>query len=63
MPKKLRRSTHDRMIAGVCGGIAEYIGWDSTVLRLVWMAIVLITGFAPGVFLYLVAIFVVPSDV
>ncbi|HZX47134.1 MAG TPA: PspC domain-containing protein [Clostridia bacterium] len=37
MDKKLYRSQTDKMIAGVCGGIAEYFGIDSTLVRLGWV--------------------------
>ena len=40
--KRLMRSAVDRKIAGVCGGIAEYLEIDSTVVRLVWLILVLI---------------------
>ena len=33
--KKLTRSRKERMIAGVCGGLAEYLGWDPTLVRIV----------------------------
>ena len=34
--KKLTRSRKERMIAGVCGGLAEYFGWDPTLVRIVY---------------------------
>ena len=34
--KKLTRSRKERMIAGVCGGLAEYLGWDPTLVRIVY---------------------------
>ena len=36
MNKKLYRSVNDKKIAGVCAGVAEYFGWDPTMVRLVW---------------------------
>lgn len=38
MKKRLYRSAHDRMLAGVCGGIAEYFQIDPTLVRLGWVA-------------------------
>jgi len=35
--KKLYRSKKDRMLAGVCGGIGEYFGIDSTLIRILWV--------------------------
>ncbi|WP_069130886.1 PspC domain-containing protein [Rhodohalobacter halophilus] len=40
MPAKLRKSRTDKMIAGVCGGIAEYLGWDSTIVRIIFLILV-----------------------
>lgn len=58
--RKLYRSTTDKILTGVCGGIAEYIPMDSTVLRLMWALIVAITGFVPGVLVYIVAVIIMP---
>ncbi len=58
--KKLYRSQTDKMIAGACGGLAEYFEIDSTLLRLVWALIVVFTGFAPGVVVYIVAALIMP---
>lgn len=60
-PKKLYRSTTDKMLAGVCGGLAEYLVMDSTVVRLVWVLIVILTGFMPGVLAYIIAAIVMPQ--
>ena len=40
MPAKLRKSRTDKMIAGVCGGIADYLGWDSTIVRIIFLILV-----------------------
>lgn len=58
--KKLYRSATDKMIAGVCGGVAEYVRIDSTVLRLIWALVVAFTGFAPGVIVYIIAVIIMP---
>lgn len=44
MNKRLYRSTHDRMLAGVCGGIAEYFQIDPTLVRLGWVAFTALGG-------------------
>ena len=44
MEKRLHRSLTDRKIAGVCGGIAEYLGWDTTLVRLLWVILTLLGG-------------------
>jgi phage shock protein C len=57
---KLHRSNSDRSIAGVCGGLAEYLGWDSGRLRVVWVLATIFTAFA-GVIVYLVLWFLMPK--
>ena len=59
MQKELRRSATDCKIFGVCGGIAEYLGIDSNVVRLVWVAISLFAG--TGILLYIIAAFLLPK--
>ena len=51
--KKLYRSRENRKIAGVCGGIAEYLEIDPSVVRIIWILMVLIGG--PGILLYIIA--------
>ena len=58
--KKLYRSTDDKMIAGVCGGLAEYFGIDSTVVRLI-AVLLLLPGGGPGFIPYVVLWAVVPE--
>ena len=59
--KRLCRSNRDRMVCGVCGGIAEYFAVDPTIVRLVW-AIVTLFGIAPGVIAYIVAAIIIPQN-
>ena len=51
--KKLTRSRKERMIAGVCGGLAEYFGWDPTLVRIVYALATIFTAFA-GIIIYLI---------
>ncbi|HBY57817.1 MAG TPA: stress-responsive transcriptional regulator [Candidatus Atribacteria bacterium] len=60
MQKKLYRSRKDYMIAGVCGGIAEYFDIDSTLVRLMAVLIVLLGG--AGVVAYIIAWIVIPKN-
>ena len=60
MEKKLRRSTKDKKIAGVCGGLAEYLNIDPTVVRLIWALLVLCAG--TGALAYIVCALVIPED-
>ena len=57
--KKLRRS-QDRVIGGVCGGLAEYFGFDITVVRVVYALLTFFTGFS-GIPVYLILWLVMPS--
>lgn len=57
--EKLYRSTENRMIGGVCGGIAEQMGLDPTIVRLVVGAAVLCAGF--GIGFYILAWIVIPE--
>ena len=58
MEKKLYRSTHNKMIAGVCSGLAEYINIDPTIIRVIW-ALVGFTG--TGLLAYLVCALIIPE--
>lgn len=58
--KKLTRSRNDRMIAGVCGGLAEYFGWDPTLLRIVYIGATIFTAFA-GMIIYVILWIVMPE--
>jgi phage shock protein PspC (stress-responsive transcriptional regulator) len=60
--KKLIRSAKNRMIAGVCGGIGEYLGVDPTAIRLLWVLISFFTGILAGVIAYLVAWAIIPEN-
>jgi phage shock protein C len=60
--KKLYRSRKDRVFAGLCGGLADFFNVDATPIRLVWTLVVVFTGFAPGVLVYILAIFIVPQE-
>lgn len=57
-PKKLFRSNSNKMIAGVCGGIAEYINLDPTIVRLLWVAFCFAGG--AGILAYIIATIIMP---
>jgi phage shock protein C len=60
--KRLMRSSTDIKLAGVCGGIAEYLNVDPTLVRLVWAILTLIPGFVfGGILAYLVAWMIIPK--
>lgn len=56
-PKKLYRSSTNKMICGVCQGIAEYVNIDPTVIRLLW---VIFSIFGVGIFVYIIAAIIMP---
>jgi phage shock protein C len=58
----LQRSVTDRKIAGVLGGLASYLGWDPTVVRLVYVALSILSIGFPGVMIYLVMWIVIPEE-
>jgi phage shock protein C len=59
MNRKLYRSSRDRMLCGVCGGIGEYLNVDPTLIRLVW-AILACSG--TGFLVYLLAAVIIPQE-
>jgi phage shock protein C len=58
--KKLMRSRTDKKIAGVCGGFAEYLDVDATLVRIVWLMLAIFGGW--GVLGYLIAWIVMPEE-
>ena len=57
---RLHRSSKDKMIAGVCGGIAEWLDWDPTVVRLTYILLSLLSAAFPGILVYLILWLVTP---
>lgn len=60
MTKKLHKSRRDVKIDGVCGGIGEYFGLDSTLVRLIWALLVVFGG--SGILLYIICAIVMPRE-
>ena len=59
--KALTRSRKDRIIAGVCGGVAEWLGWDPTVVRVFYVLLSVCSAAFPGIFVYLMLWVVMPE--
>ena len=59
MEKKLRKSSTNRMLAGVCGGVAEYLDVDPTVVRLIWAGVTILGG--AGILAYIATAIIMPE--
>jgi phage shock protein PspC (stress-responsive transcriptional regulator) len=57
----LQRSKDQRIIAGVCGGIAEWLGWDATLVRVLFVVVSLASAAFPGILVYLVLWLLMPE--
>jgi len=58
---KLTKSTTNRMIAGVCGGIAEYMDMDPTLIRVLYVVISLFSAAFPGLIVYIALALIMPE--
>ncbi len=62
LQKPLKRSTDDRMIAGVCGGIAKWLDWDPTVVRVAYVLLSLFSAAFPGIIAYIILWLLIPEE-
>lgn len=62
LKRRLLRSSSDRMIAGVCGGLARYLGIDPTLVRILYVLISFFSVAFPGIAVYIILALVIPSD-
>lgn len=60
MVEKLYRSKNERMIAGVCGGLAEYLDMDPVIIRLIWAIFTCFAG--SGIIIYIIACIIIPNE-
>lgn len=58
----LRRSRRDRMIAGVVGGLADYFGLDSSLLRIIYVLVSIFSAAFPGILVYIILWLLVPQE-
>lgn len=58
----LYRSRTNRMIGGVCGGIAEWLGWDSTLARVLYVVLSILSMAFPGILVYVILWIVMPEE-
>jgi phage shock protein PspC (stress-responsive transcriptional regulator) len=59
---KLHRSSSNRIIAGVCGGIAEWLGWNPTTFRVLYVVVSILSAAFPGILVYLILWIVMPKS-
>ncbi len=57
----LQRSQDSRMIAGVCGGIAEWLGWNPTLVRVLFVLVSVLSAAFPGIVVYLILWILMPE--
>jgi phage shock protein C len=60
MAKRIYRSRSNKVIAGVCGGLAEYFGIDRVLIRIVWVVTVICAG--TGILAYILAWILIPKE-
>ena len=58
----LKRSMSDRMVAGVCSGIAKFLGWDVTIVRVLYVIVSVASVAFPGLLVYLALWVLMPRD-
>lgn len=59
--KKLMRSRHDRKVSGVLGGLSNYLGMDASLVRILFVVLLIFTGFFPMGLIYILSIFLIPE--
>lgn len=57
----LKRSRQHRLIAGVCGGLADWLGWDVTLVRVLYVLISLLSAAFPGLLAYIILWIIMPD--
>ncbi|KAF1084464.1 DNA-binding transcriptional activator PspC [Sporotomaculum syntrophicum] len=60
--KRIYRSSRNSMLGGVCGGLAEYLGVDATLVRIGYVLLSVVSAAFPGILIYLIAWLVIPRD-
>ena len=58
---KLHRSSSNRIIAGVCGGIAQWLGWSPTTVRVLYVIVSILSVAFPGILVYLILWIAMPK--
>jgi phage shock protein C len=58
----LLRSRRNRLIAGVCGGLATWLGWDPTLVRVLYVLVSIVSVAFPGILVYVILWIVMPEE-
>lgn len=61
-PRSLSRSRDDRILAGVMGGIARRFGWSSTLVRVLFVILSIVSAAFPGILVYLILWLLIPEE-
>ncbi|MEX0889969.1 MAG: PspC domain-containing protein [Balneolaceae bacterium] len=61
MKTRIKRSSSDKFLAGVCGGFAEHFGWDPTIVRILYLVLVF-SSFGSMALLYLILVWIMPKE-
>ena len=61
-PSNPLRRSKDRLIAGVCGGLAAWLGWDVTLVRVLYIVISIFSAAFPGILAYIILWIVMPEE-
>ena len=62
VPRTLSRSRNDRVLAGVMGGIARGVGWNSTLVRVLFVVLSILSAAVPGIIVYLILWLLMPEE-
>jgi len=62
LQRPLARSRSNAMIAGVCGGIANWLGWDPTLVRVLYVGVSIFSAAFPGILVYIILCFLMPKE-
>ena len=60
--KKLYRSLKNRFLAGVCGGLGDFLNFDATIIRVIIILLTVFTGFVPMLIIYAACALIIPNE-
>lgn len=60
--RSFKRAYEERMLGGVCSGLANYLRFDAGIIRILYFGLTMITGLVPGILMYIFACIIIPSD-